>query len=68
MKCDERFSRETLLIGEEGLERLASSAVIVFGAGGVGGYAIEALARAGVGRIDIADPDTISLSNINRQI
>lgn len=65
---NESFSREALLIGEEGVRRLAASAVIVFGAGGVGGYAVEALARAGVGRIDIVDPDTVSRSNINRQI
>lgn len=65
---DERFSREALMIGEDGVEKLGNSKVIVFGAGGVGGAAIEALARAGVGCIHVVDPDTVSVSNINRQI
>ena len=65
---DERFSREALMIGEDGLDRLRSASVIVFGAGGVGGSAIEALARAGVGCIHVVDPDRLSVSNINRQI
>jgi len=64
----ERFRREEQLIGQEGLRRLQKSCVAVFGAGGVGGYTIEALARAGVGAIDIIDNDAISLSNCNRQI
>lgn len=63
-----RFSREEQLIGREGLEVLQRARVAVFGAGGVGGYVIEALARAGVGALDIVDHDTVSLSNCNRQI
>ena len=65
---DRRFERTGLLLGEEGLEKLARSRVAVFGAGGVGGYVIEALARSGVGALDVTDSDVISLSNINRQI
>ena len=69
MKSTEsRFSRTALIFGEDGVEKLAKSSVIVFGAGGVGGYVIEGLARSGVGRIDIVDMDKIALSNINRQI
>ncbi len=64
----EEFSRTKALIGETALEKLAGSHVAVFGAGGVGGYVIEALARAGVGTLTIVDKDTVSLSNINRQI
>lgn len=63
-----QFSRTELLLGEEALKKLSKSRVAVFGAGGVGGYAIEALARSGVGEIDICDNDTVSLSNLNRQI
>ena len=62
------FSRTALIFGKEAMEKLASSSVIVFGAGGVGGYVIEALARSGIGRLDIVDNDKIALSNINRQI
>lgn len=65
---DERFERTALLIGEDALKRLQNSRVAVFGAGGVGGYVIEALVRSGVGTIDIIDKDTVSVSNINRQI
>ncbi|MBQ7509120.1 MAG: ThiF family adenylyltransferase, partial [Spirochaetales bacterium] len=65
---DGRFARTALILGEEGLQRLASCRVIVFGVGGVGGYAVEALARCGVGALDLVDNDTVSLSNINRQI
>ncbi len=57
-----------MLIGEEGLEKLLSSRVCVFGVGGVGSYAVEALARSGVGKIDLVDADTVCESNINRQI
>lgn len=57
-----------MLIGKEKLATLKNSRVAVFGAGGVGGFTIEALARAGVGAIDIIDNDTVSLSNLNRQI
>mgnify|MGYP000076577911 CR=1 FL=1 len=63
-----RTERTELLIGEAGIEKLARSSVLVFGVGGVGGFVVEALARAGVGRIDIVDGDTVSESNINRQI
>ena len=63
-----RFSRTELVFGQESLEKLANSSVIVFGAGGVGGYVIEGLARSGIGRLDIVDNDKIALSNINRQI
>lgn len=62
------FSREIPLIGEEGYNKLKNSSVIVFGAGGVGSYAIEALARAGIGAITIVDNDTVDESNINRQL
>ena len=68
MGIDERFAREALLLGEDKMERLLGARVIVFGAGGVGGAAIEALARGGVGVIHVVDPDEISVSNINRQI
>ena len=61
------FSRTELLIGEEGLQRLKNSTVMVFGVGGVGSHCIEALARCGVGRLILIDNDTVSLSNINRQ-
>lgn len=61
-------SRTEMLLGSAAIEKLAASSVIVFGAGGVGGHAIEALARCGVGRIDIVDNDTVSPSNINRQL
>lgn len=57
-----------MLIGKESVEKLASARVAVFGVGGVGGYATEALARAGVGHIDLIDSDKVALSNINRQI
>ena len=64
----EQFSRTQLLYGEETMKRLASSRVAVFGVGGVGGYVVEALARSGIGAIDIIDHDKVCLSNINRQI
>lgn len=64
----EEFSRLEKLIGTNNVERLSEKKVIVFGVGGVGGYACEALARSGVGQIDIVDNDTVSISNINRQI
>ena len=57
-----------MLIGTDALEKLKSATVAVFGVGGVGGYAVEALARAGVGRLVLVDSDVVSLSNINRQI
>ena len=64
----ERFEREEMLLGTEGVARLKNSRVALFGVGGVGSYAAEALARAGVGEIDIIDNDTVSTSNINRQL
>ena len=63
-----QFSRTALLLGEEGVERLHGSRVIVFGIGGVGGHVVEALVRAGVGAIDIVDNDDVSLTNLNRQL
>lgn len=62
------FSRTEKLIGSKATRRLKDARVAVFGVGGVGGYTVEALARAGVGAIDIVDNDIVSLSNINRQI
>ena len=62
------FSRTELLLGADGMEKLKRARVAVFGIGGVGGYAIEALARAGIGALDLIDNDVISLTNINRQI
>ena len=64
----ETFSRTELLIGAEAMERLKNARVAVFGVGGVGGYVVEALARTGVGTLDLIDNDTVSVSNINRQI
>lgn len=63
-----QFSRTELLLGREAIVKLKNSKVIVFGAGGVGGYVIEALARSAVGTIDVVDNDIISKTNINRQI
>lgn len=63
-----QFSRTELLLGAEGVERLHRARVAIFGVGGVGGYACEALARSGVGHFDLVDMDTVSLTNINRQI
>ena len=65
---NEQFLRTAMLLGEEAIEKLQKARVAVFGIGGVGGYTMEALARAGIGRIDVIDNDTVSLSNINRQI
>ena len=62
------FSRTAILLGEENLEKLKRARVAVFGVGGVGGYVVEALARSGVGVLDLIDKDTVSESNINRQI
>ena len=64
----EQFSRTALLLGEEAVEKLHRARVAVFGVGGVGGYTVEALARCGVGQLDLIDSDTVSISNINRQI
>lgn len=62
------FSRTELLIGQAALEKLQNSRVAIFGVGGVGGYVCEALVRSGVGHFDLIDDDTVSLTNINRQI
>ncbi|MBO4338972.1 MAG: tRNA threonylcarbamoyladenosine dehydratase [Clostridia bacterium] len=62
------FSRTELLLGKEAVKKLASCRVAVFGVGGVGGFCAEALARAGVGTLDLIDADKVSESNINRQI
>lgn len=64
----EQFSRTELLIGSVGLNKLEKARVAVFGVGGVGGYVVEALARSGIGTIDIIDADKVCLSNLNRQI
>ena len=64
----EQFERTSLLVGEEAISKLNNSKVLIFGVGGVGGYVAEALARTGVGSITIVDKDTVSESNINRQI
>ena len=64
----EEFIRTSLIMGEDAVEKLNKSHVAVFGVGGVGGFAVEALARSGVGTLDLIDNDTVALSNINRQI
>ena len=64
----ERFIRTEMLLGADALERLSAARVAVFGLGGVGGYTAEALARSGVGKLDLIDNDRISISNLNRQI
>lgn len=64
----DQFARTRLLIGQDGLDALANARVIVFGLGGVGGYVVEALARAGVGHLHLVDNDTVDLTNLNRQI
>lgn len=64
----ERFSRTELLIGKDALNKLKSARVAIFGIGGVGGYTAEALARSGVGAIDLIDDDKICITNINRQL
>lgn len=63
-----QFSRTELLLGEESMQALENARVAVFGVGGVGGYTVEALARSGVGTIDLIDDDKVCLTNINRQI
>ena len=64
----DRFSRTQMMFGKEAMKKLAESRVAVFGIGGVGGFTVEALARSGIGAIDIIDNDTVSVTNINRQI
>ena len=68
MFMSEQFSRTRLLYGAKAVEHLASCRVAVFGIGGVGGYTVEALARSGIGALDLIDDDKVCLSNINRQI
>lgn len=63
-----QFSRTELLLGKDGMERLYHARVAVFGIGGVGGYTVEALARSGVGTLDLIDDDKVCLTNINRQL
>lgn len=64
----DQYSRTRLLIGAEGLSKLRNARVAIFGLGGVGGYVAEALARSGIGQIDLIDDDTINLTNLNRQV
>ena len=68
MGMNERYSRTLKLIGEEGLSRLKNSSVLIVGVGGVGSFAAEAIARAGVGNITVMDGDTVQPSNLNRQL
>ena len=63
-----QYSRTELIMGKQAMERIRSSRIAVFGVGGVGGYVVEALARCGVGTLDLIDHDTVSLTNLNRQI
>ena len=63
-----QFSRTELIFGKSAMQKLSESRVAVFGVGGVGGYTVEALARSGIGTLDIIDNDTVALTNINRQI
>lgn len=64
----DQFSRSRLLLGAEAMDRLADARVAVFGVGGVGGYAVEALVRSGIGHFDLIDDDKVCLTNLNRQI
>ena len=64
----ERYERERMLIGESSMRKLREAKVVLFGVGGVGSYAAEALGRAGVGHIVLVDNDTVSITNINRQL
>lgn len=68
MDSENQFARTELLLGADGLRRLADTRVALFGVGGVGGYVAEALVRSGVGAIDLFDDDRVCLSNLNRQI
>ena len=65
---ENQFSRTLMLIGQDAVERLKGCKVAVFGVGGVGGYAVEVLARSGVGNIDVFDADTVNITNLNRQV
>ncbi|MBQ8348476.1 MAG: tRNA threonylcarbamoyladenosine dehydratase [Ruminococcus sp.] len=64
----DQFSRTELLFGSEAMQKLSSSRVAVFGIGGVGGYTVEALARSGIGELDLIDSDKVAITNLNRQI
>lgn len=64
----DQYERTRLLLHRDGMQKLQGSSVAVFGVGGVGGYVAEALARSGIGRLDLFDHDTVSLTNLNRQI
>ena len=64
----DQYSRTRLLLGENGLEKLKNARVAIFGLGGVGGYVAEALARSGIGQLDLIDDDAINLTNLNRQV
>lgn len=64
----DQFIRTRMLIGDEPIERLQNAKVAVFGIGGVGGFCVEALARSGIGALDLYDDDTVSESNLNRQL
>ena len=64
----EQFLRMEMLLGSDAIQKLQNARVAVFGLGGVGGYVVEALARSGVGSLDLIDSDTVSVSNLNRQI
>ena len=63
-----QFSRTQLIFGPEAMKRIAASRVAVFGVGGVGGYAVEALVRSGIGALDLIDDDRVCLTNLNRQL
>ncbi len=63
-----QFSRTQLLLGQDSMKKIYNSRIIVFGIGGVGGYAVEALARSGIGNLDLVDDDKVCITNINRQI
>ena len=65
---ENQFTRTEMMLGKDAISRLASARIAVFGVGGVGGFTVEALARAGVGEIHLFDSDTVSITNINRQI
>ena len=68
MKREELYERTERILGREGMERLYAARVLIFGVGGVGSYALEAIARSGVGHITVVDADTVAPSNINRQL
>lgn len=65
---EEAFSRTAMLLGQEAMDRLGRAKVALFGLGGVGGYALEALVRGGVGHLELVDNDTVSITNLNRQL